>query len=134
MRSLTRDEILSADDKVISDPIPMPEWGEDVYVRCRVISGTERDSFEAQQARLSKTDEYGFMGNTRARMVALFACDDEGAPLFTPEDALALGAKSAPALDRIFDVGREMNGWTKKDVKELEGKSEDVPSEGTGTA
>jgi hypothetical protein len=132
VKILTRDEILGADDLEVSAEIACPEWGGAVHVRS--ISGEARDAFEATQAMLAKNDEYGFMKNTRARMVALFACDAEGKRIFSDGDAVALGKKSALALNRVFDVGRKMNGWSKEDVAELEGNSEDAPSDGSGSA
>lgn len=133
MKVLSRDEILSADDLKVSDPIPVPEWSPDGCVHVRVISGEERDAFEQTQARMSHRDNYGFMRNTRARMVAMFACDAEGNRLFSDADATALGKKSAVALNRVFDAGRVMNGYTHEDIKELEGNSEDALSEGSGS-
>jgi len=132
LKMLTAEEILGADDKPVSDPIPCPEWGG--YVRVRTLSGEERDAFELKNTIQGEHEKYGFLRNMRADMVALCACDDDGKPLFTRAQVAALGKKSCIALNRVFDVARKQNGWTKEDVKEMEKNSGDVPSEGTGSA
>ena len=40
-------------------------------------------------------------------------------PIFSADDVLALGAKSARALDRIFGRVQERNGLSDKDVESL---------------
>jgi hypothetical protein len=45
--------------------------------------------------------------------------DENGEQLFQHEDTFPLGAKSAAALDRIFQVAQRLNGLREEDVNEL---------------
>jgi hypothetical protein len=114
MDVLGKDAILSAQDKN-NQIVSVPEWGG--HVNVRVMSGTERDSFEA-----------GLMGdggkvntvNIRARLCSLCICDAEGKRMFTTDaDIKLLGDKSAAALDRVFMVAQKINGITAEDVDAL---------------
>ncbi len=98
-------------------PVDVPEWGGRVFVRA--MSGFERDAFElGMLGPDGKADKRNF----RARLAAACLCDVNGHPLFTPADAVKLGAMHAAALSRVFDVAAELNGFTAGDVKELEKK------------
>ena len=57
--------------------------------------------------------------NIRARLVVKTACDENGALLFTEDQASYLGKKSAKALDRCFSVAQTLNGLSGNDVEEL---------------
>jgi len=59
--------------------------------------------------------------NIRARFVASCIIDEDGKRLFTAQDIVPLGKKSAAAMSRVFDECREINGITEKDVEEIEG-------------
>jgi len=131
---LGKDGILQANDKTIV-LVEVPEWGG--YVNVRVLSGTERDSFEAVTAKPTDDEELGDrvkrLENLRARLAVLAICDDDGNRLFKDCDAGALGAKSAAALDRVFGVACDLSGLTAKDVKELEGNSDGDRSASSGS-
>ncbi len=114
---LTKEQILAADD-LIFEVVDVPEWGGDV--RIKSMTGTERDEFEKS---LITGPEKVNLGNIRARLCALCIVDDGGAPVFEQEDVVALGGKSAKALDRAFEVAQKLNGLSKKDVDELEKNS-----------
>lgn len=112
--SLTRDQILTADD-LQRQEVDVPEWGGSVYVRA--MTGLERDRFETS---LTNGQDKGVnLQNIRARLVSLCAIDEEGARLFSDDDAKVLGQKSAKALDRVFDVAQRLNGLRDQDVEEL---------------
>lgn len=113
---LTKDAILSANDLVTED-VDVPEWGG--TVRVRSISGAERDAFEqAIVTRKGKSVQTN-LANIRAKMVALCVVDEGGQRLFTDADVVALGRKSAAALDRVFSVAQRLAGLTDEDVDEL---------------
>lgn len=107
---LNRDRILSADD-LPREVVEVPEWGGSVYVR--TMTGAERDRFEDEHHKQVNR-------NFRARLAVLTVCDEAGVLLFKPEDAGALGEKSAAALNRVLDVSAKLNGLTKSDVDDLE--------------
>ena len=102
MNILSKDAILAADD-LPRETVNVPEWGGEVLVR--TMSGTDRDAFEA-----SLLEKDGRMENVRARLVALTLCDAQGDRLFDDSQSVALGRKSARALDRVFSVAQRLNG------------------------
>lgn len=112
--SLDRDAILQADD-LPRTRVDVQEWGGSVNVR--VMTGAERDAFEAQVAGGGHVN----LDNIRARLVALTLVDDDGKRLFSDTDVTQLGNKSAAALDRVFSVAQKVNGLTEQDVQELAG-------------
>lgn len=113
MPTLTRDQILAADD-LITEIVNVPEWGGSVTVR--TITGTERDKLEASI--VTKSGEQN-MENLRAKLIVLSVVDEEGKQLFTMADLVALGDKSAATLSCVFRVAMRLSGFTKKDVEEL---------------
>lgn len=128
MSTLTRDQILAADD-LTTEIVDMSEfWGGPVIVR--TITGMERDQLEASIITDSGDKN---MENLRAKLIVMSVVDEDGKSLFTMADLVALGGKSAKALSRIFVVAMKLSGFSKKDVEELtenlsEGQSEDSTS------
>jgi hypothetical protein len=88
-----RSQILAADD-LPREAVAVPEWGG-VTVWVRTLTGTERDRFETQ-----------------------------GARLFADGDAGALGKKSSKALDRLLEVAMRLSGIGAKQQEEAEKNSE----------
>jgi hypothetical protein len=115
MASLTKAAILAAKDQKMIE-VDVPEWGGSVSVR--VMTGTERDRFEAEFVGGNKSVDM-----VRAKLVAKCLCDDEGNRLFTEQEIPALGEKSAAVLDKLFTVCMKHNRFTKDDVEELAGNS-----------
>lgn len=106
-----------ANDKLIVEAVEVPEWDVTVYVR--TISGTERDAFEAASlVKKGKTRETNLQ-NLRARMVVLCSCNEDGTPVFHPNEVDRVGALNARALDRVFTVAQRLNGWSEGDVEEM---------------
>ena len=124
---LTKDEILQADD-IRKEKVEVPEWGGTVWVK--TMSGTERDRFEASI--ISAKGERNLV-NLRAKIVAMSVIDESGKRLFTFEDALELGKKSARALDRVFSVAQRLSGFTPQDVEELTKNSSAGPEENSSS-
>ena len=113
MKALTKDAILKAEDLKTAE-VEVPEWGGVVLLR--ELKGSERDAFEAGS--LDKKRNVT-MANMRARLVAFSAVDKDGKRLFNQGDVNALGAKSATALNRCFEVACKLSGITDDDVEEL---------------
>jgi hypothetical protein len=111
---LTKDQILAAQD-CPRECVNVPEWGGDVYV-C-VMSGTDRDSFEASLVAARQLDVW----NYRAQLAVRCITDESGARLFGDEDALALGKKNAAVLDRIGRVAQKLNKLGDKDLEDIKG-------------
>lgn len=125
MSTLTRDAILAAQD-LTTERVPVPEWGGEVLVRS--LTGTARDAFEEGCFIGRGKDRQANFTNLRARLIALTAVDEAGAPLFAEADVAALGAKSAAALDRVWECAQRLSGMSAKDVEELAGNSVPGPS------
>lgn len=123
---LSREHILSSDDRKTQD-VAVPEWGGSV--RVRALSGAERDAYEAGIVQLRADGSKKItLQNLRGRLVSLSIVDDAGERLFTDKDAIALGDKSASALERVFDVARKLSGLSDDDVEELAEGFDDAPS------
>lgn len=125
------DQILAAEDRTY-EVVSVPEWGGEV--RLKSLTGAERDRFEQslQEQRGGKTKQN--FDNFRARLIALCAVDEAGAPLFTNKQAvIMLGNKNVAPLQRLFNKCNEMNGLSDEDVEDLTEGFEEAP-EGSSTS
>ena len=113
---VTRDTIRAYKGKPPT-PVNVPEWGGDVFVR--VMSGTERDAFEAETYRMNGKNVELNRVNFRARLLVRTLCDESGALLYSAGDAAELGQQPADVLDRLASVASQLNGMTPKDVEDL---------------
>ena len=138
MTYLSRDAILQRED-IVTEDVEVPEWGG--TVRVRGMSGVERDKFEAgliQQPeangrRRRKQSTKTNMENVRAKLCAWCIVDGDGVRVFSDADVVALGSKSAAALDRIYEVASELSGITDEDVEELAEEMVEHPFAETST-
>jgi len=112
MAILNREAILSAVD-LKKELVKVPEWGGEVYIS--MMTGEARDAWEQ-----------GLVGgkganrdNIRARLVSFTAVDDQGKRLFSNEDAIVLGQKSATALERCVKVAQKLNRLTEQELDDL---------------
>jgi len=126
MGLLNKDAILAAEDKKFED-VDVPEWGGSV--RVRMMSASERDQWENETYGTGKVNTVDF----RARFVALCAIDEAGNLLFTPDDVDALGAKSAAAVQRVFNAAQKLNALSAKDIQDLE-KNSDAAQSGASSS
>jgi hypothetical protein len=128
---LSKDQILRAVDTEY-ETVDVPEWGG--KVRVKTLTGDERDGYEQ-----SLIDQRGNvtapkLAGAQARLCALSIVDDDGERLFSDSDVKALGAKSAQALNRVFDVAVRLSRMTQAEVEAMVGNSEAVPSDGSTSA
>ena len=121
MAILSREAILAASD-IQEEIVPVPEWGGEVIVRG--LSGTQRDQFEASVVKQKGKSTELNLKNVRAKMIALSVVDEHGNRIFSESDVAALGAKSARALQRVWEKARELSGLSDEDVEELAKNSE----------
>lgn len=117
MAALTRDEILGRDDSK-RERVDVPEWGGHVFVR--TMTGSQRDRCDE----MLKNNRIGF----RAFFASVTVCDDTGELVFKDADMAVLNGKSAPALERILEVGMRLNGMSEEAVADMEKNSEGAPS------
>jgi hypothetical protein len=122
---LSKAKILSANDTKVSEPIPVPEWGGDVYVR--TLSGAERDAFEDSYAENK-------MKAFRCRFLVLALCDESGERLFADSDVAELGKKSSIVINRLFEASWKANAFTSEAVESLGEGSPDGQSGGSISA
>nr|WP_230404857.1 hypothetical protein [Nitratidesulfovibrio sp. HK-II]GBO98277.1 hypothetical protein RVX_3316 [Nitratidesulfovibrio sp. HK-II] len=94
---LTRDDILKAQD-LPTAVVDVPEWGGQVTLRG--FSAAARDNLAKRG-----TDENGGVEISNAEFLALCLVDDEGAPLFAPEDADTTLGRKNPRSDRPAVAG-----------------------------
>ena len=116
-----------------SNDLPMelvnvPEWGGHVYVRTWM--GHERDAFDISIEGNTKEER---LHSFRARVAVMATCDEAGNLLFSLSDIEALTLKSGVALDRIFEVGKRLNGLGADEQKELVENFADTPSDDSGS-
>jgi len=126
MPILGREDILQADD-IKTESVEVPEWGGTVLVKG--MTGSERDRFElamiSDPGKSSKVN----LSDMRAKLCSLTIVNENGKLLFTPSDIKDLSGKSAAALQRVFEVARDLSGIGEDDVKELTEGLEDSPFE-----
>lgn len=136
---LTREEILGANDLPTED-VDVPEWGG--TVRIKTLTGQERDAFEAsviimkqiKDGRRTRTETQPDLKNLRAKLVAQSIVGPDGQLLFTDADVLALGQKSAAALDRVYEASSRLSRITDADLEDLEKNSGNGQSESSTSA
>lgn len=117
MGLLTKAAILAAEDRryVVVD---VPEWGG--AVRVGEMSALQRDRWSLEVVR--QRDSGGVNSvSVRALVVAYCAVDEQGEPLFAPEDVEALGTKNGRAVDRVFAAAAELNVLTDKAAEDQRG-------------
>lgn len=141
MPLMTREQILAVQDIGFEDIdlSDIPGWG---IVRVKDLSGAERDRLEASMVKQKREPKRGggvtvrqeaSLENIRARFCAACMVDEQFRLLFTEADLVALGGKSARALDRIFDRIKDRNGLNDDAVQELVenfdgGQTDDSPT------
>lgn len=108
--ALSKTAILAAKDVRLSDAIPVPEWGGDVFVK--TLSGLERDAFEESYSEQK-------MKSFRVRFLVLTLCDDSGERLFADGDVESLGKKSSVVINRLFEKAWGHNAFTTEAVESL---------------
>ena len=109
--ALTKAQILSADDRSTKE-IKVPEWGDSVLLR--VMSGTERESFEREW----QSTEDKLLPQYKLKMLRRCLCDDKGQPLFSDDELEGLGNKSALVIERLFRECMRLNGFESTAVEE----------------
>ena len=125
---LSKADILGCSD-LRFETVAVPEWGGSV--RVRTLSGAERDAFEATLMKILNGKRVPDMDNLRAKLLAATVVDEEDKPIFGVPDLVALGRKSAVAIDRIFAVAQRLNAMAPESVEESIKNSMPGPSAGS---
>jgi hypothetical protein len=114
--ALTKEQILTADD-LVKEEVSVPEWGGSVFVT--TMTAKDRDAFESSLFETKGKETKQNLTNMRARLAAMTIVDENGKRVFDINDMDALGQKAAPALNRIFDVAKRLNGIGQEAEAEL---------------
>ena len=111
----------SADDE--RERVEIPEWGGELYVR--VMTGTERDCYEAELIEMErkKVPLVQQLKDARAKLVVLTTVDEDGRRIFDDEDVEKVGQKSFKVLDRICSVAQRLNLLTDEAIETIVGNS-----------
>lgn len=116
MKRLTGEEILATDDLKRED-VPIPEW--DTFVTVQELTATARDEYESSIVQIVGDETRVDSRNLRAKLVAISCVDENGEPLWTPDQVAAIGLKSATAIDRIVDVAKRLSGIGESELAEV---------------
>lgn len=117
---LTRDAIFAAQDRAFED-VDVPEWGG--MVRIAIITGTDRDAYEASMYEMKGKEIKLNRDDMRAKLLARAIVDENLKRIFTDADIRELGKKSSKVIERLFTVAQRLNGMTDENIKELEKNS-----------
>lgn len=128
---LGRSEILDAVDLQQQD-VAVPEWGG--TVRIRGLSGAERDQYEAWIISGKGRNRDVNLRQSRAKLVMMCVVDADGKRLFDEADISRLGAKSALAMQRVFDVAAALSGLDEDTLEKIQDDLGNAPSDDSGSA
>jgi hypothetical protein len=103
-KALTREQILAAPDAG-RIRVDVPEWVGHIWVH--EMSAHERDGWERS---VTKDDDR--YTNMRAKLLVHILRDDNGNPLFTPNDVPFLGRQPYALLDRLIEASKKIGAMT----------------------
>jgi len=98
-------------------PVEVPELGGTIYLR--IMSGTERDSFEAEAFRLNGKNVEINRENFRARLLVRTLCGEDGVRWFRDDELDAVGALSSTVTVPLADKASQINGISKADQEAI---------------
>lgn len=93
------------------------------------MKSIERDAYEASlviklRGKGGKEKREVTTHNIRAKLVCRMVIDENGARVFTDEDAALLGQLPAADMDRLWTAAQALSGVTEEDIEELAGNSD----------
>jgi hypothetical protein len=120
---LSKKDILDCSD-IKSEAVKVPEWNGEVNVQGLTLA--EKDVWTDSIIEDGKAS----MTGATAKLCALCIRDESGGLLFSDGDIPALQAKSAQALDRVFQVAQRLSGIGQEDIEETVKNSEKTTTSG----
>lgn len=116
-----KSKILAAVD-LPTEAVHVKAW--DCTVHVRTMTGKERDAWEVEQFKVSRNAEGAVEvkaneDNVRARLLARVLVDEDGQRIFTDDEAVDLGRKSAAVLEHLYGVAQRLNAISRADIAEL---------------
>jgi hypothetical protein len=91
--------------------VGIPEWEETIWIKTLCVADKSKieDEFSGKKEVKSLT--------FRERVLTKTVCDADGGEIFKPEH---VGALRSDVAERLFERALELNGWSKRDRKDLE--------------
>ena len=123
MALVTRDQLLSFGTKRRFKLVPIAGLGE---VRIRSLKESERSAYEAARFTDGEVDEARTL-DSKARLIALCVCDEDGETVLTSEDVVALGDKDSAFTGLLFDECWQHCGFSRKDIETIVGNLKTIP-------
>ena len=108
-----KEKIIEAAQRQRGRTVAVTAWG--IAATIRVMSGTERDQWEAELYKSGKMDKEKF----RARLLVRTIADEAGQRVFTEADLATLSDMDSVELDRLYTIASKTNGLSKEDVDAL---------------
>lgn len=105
-----KEDILAFEDRAVK---PVKAWGKDLFIK--PMSAYDQDAWENERVK----DQDKFRDNFRAKYLVKVLVDADGNRIFSDEEAIELGKKFAPTVNKLFNLAWEMNNLTEEDEKEL---------------
>jgi hypothetical protein len=113
--ALSKVEILAIPRRT-AEEVNVPDWNGSV--RVKLMTGGERDEvFAGIEQRDGRTD----MRVYRSRLVSASVVADDGSPMFTYDEALALDDSQPAALHLLFNASQRINRLRPEDIAAAEG-------------
>lgn len=135
--SLLTKEAIRNTELNITERVDAREFGEGKYVFVRAVTAREKDKYEADRVKISRSKTRPVeldMQDVSAKAAVLGCCDENGSPMFSPEDVEWLSKKPglAPFLARVKAAFDRVNGFDKDDEEEYLKNSETTATSVSG--
>lgn len=126
MAILTKEQIMAAVDLEVEE-VEVPQWGGSVLVK--PLTARQRGLLTSQIVDQRKDGRRLKLEEIQIRTCALALVDPEGRRLFDDASMRDLARKSSAALQIVFEAAQRLSGLSDEEVEELQGNSDETPSE-----
>ena len=126
MAILTKEQIMAAVDLEVEE-VEVPQWGGSVLVK--PLTARQRGLLTSQIVDQRKDGRRLKLEEIQIRTCALALVDQEGRRLFDDASMRDLARKSSAALQIVFEAAQRLSGLSDEEVEELQGNSDETPSE-----
>jgi hypothetical protein len=131
MGTLTRDQIFNKDD-LKRETIEVPEWGGSVTIR--ELTGREHQELAREAVSSKDEDDEARGAKFITSLLQKVIVDEEGQPLFGPDDIDELTSKSSRVLQRLFTEAQRISKIRASDIEEIEKNSGATPTSGSSSS
>ena len=106
MKFLNKKQILEAEDRKVVQ-VEVPEWGG--TVRIKELDAWGRSQWDILTLKFENNEIKRDRTIQGAALVAFSVVDEDGKPIFTPEDVEALNQKNGDVIQRLFSVAYQLS-------------------------